>query len=92
MSLRPQFDEDMKDDSKLLIMEATFDFCLLCSETCLVIDRICLAKNLVGIIFSGLQVEKFVVDFVVYGTFSLALTRQSAKRKRLSTLMLVSVS
>ena len=30
MSLRHKFDENIKSDSKLLITEATFGFCLLC--------------------------------------------------------------
>jgi len=30
MSFRYKFDENMKGDSKLLITEATFGFCLLC--------------------------------------------------------------
>ena len=30
MSLRHEFDDNIKGDSKLLITEATFGFCLLC--------------------------------------------------------------
>jgi len=34
MSLHHKFDENMKGNSKLLITEATFGFCVLCEPSC----------------------------------------------------------